>query len=414
MRRPRPGLPMLHRAWRLLPQGPRRELLARASALLAPRPGQPSPAVAKGVIVAGELTRASGLGESARIMIRALERIGVPAWPIDVGPLLPAHSADLPSFERPLISPPPDAALVLHVNPPLLPLILRRLPPDIVRGRRVVGYWAWELGVLPRTWLAGSRFVHEAWAPSEFTADAITVMTQQRARVVPHPLAAVPPVAEPVGRDILGWPEDAVIVLAGFNIASSFERKNPLAAIAAFRMAFGNRNDRVLVLKATNPGHATEDFARLRAAVSGLDNVLFETRILDTERSHAMTAAADIVISLHRSEGFGLVPAEAMILGRPVVATGWSGNMSFMDQASAALIDYRLVPARDPRGVYEVPGAVWAEPEVEQAAARLRDLADNEGLRKCLGAAGRQAALRHLGIEPLVNALREMGLSVPG
>ena len=76
------------------------------------------------------------------------------------------------------------------------------------------------------------------------------------------------------------------------------------------------------------------------------------------------------MLSLHRSEGFGLVPAEAMLLGRAVVATGWSGNMDFMDADSAALVGYRLVPARDPRGVFEAPGADWAEPDLGRCRRR--------------------------------------------
>ena len=123
--------------------------------------------------------------------------------------------------------------------------------------------------------------------------------------------------------------------------------------------------------------------------------------------------SADIVLSLHRSEGFGLVPAEAMLLGRPVVATGWSGNMTFMDDSCAALVGYRLVPARDPRGVYAVPGATWAEPDIAHAAEWLRRLGDDPGLRARLGPAGQVAARARLGTAPLAEAVRALGLAVP-
>jgi glycosyltransferase involved in cell wall biosynthesis len=406
-----PELPLLHRAWRALPAGPRRRLLAGAAALLAPRIARPAPLAGGGVIVAGELTRASGLGESARLMLRALETLGVPAWPLDIGPLLPAHDADLP-FVVPDTAPPADAALVLHVNGPMLPLMLARLPRGLVRRRRIVGYWAWELPVLPPAWRAGARFVHEAWAPSTFTADAIAPLLGGRVRVVPHPLAVAPPRPAALGRASLGLPEDALIVLVAFNLASSFARKNPLAAIAAFRAAFGDRGDRLLLLKVGHPAHAPEDFARLAAIVAEAPNVRLETRTLPAAEAHALTAAADIVLSLHRSEGFGLVPAEAMLLGRPVIATGWSGNMTFMDADCAALVGYRLVPARDPRGVYAVPGAVWAEPDEAQAADWLRRLADDPGLRRRMGEAGRAAAQARLGSARLAEAVRALG--VPG
>ena len=58
-------------------------------------------------------------------------------------------------------------------------------------------------------------------------------------------------------------------------------------------------------------------------------NIRIETHTLAPEDRHALTACADIVLSLHRGEGFGLVMAEAMLLGKPVVATGWSGNTDY-------------------------------------------------------------------------------------
>jgi glycosyltransferase involved in cell wall biosynthesis len=169
----------------------------------------------------------------------------------------------------------------------------------------------------------------------------------------------------------------------------------------------------VLVLKVGNPGDFPADFERLRAAVAEAPNIRLETRILPPRDSHALTRAADIVLSLHRSEGFGLIPAEAMLLGKPVIATGWSGNMDFMDNDSSALIGYRLVPARDPRGVFEAPGAMWAEPHQQQAVAELTRLADDAEARAALGGRARQAATERLGPDSLAAALRSIGLLAP-
>jgi glycosyltransferase involved in cell wall biosynthesis len=405
----RSSISPLHRLWRMLPARARRRALGRLVAALAPRPqgaqgggqehdqgGGPPPA-AGGVAVGGEFSRSSGLGEGARLMLAALEELGIPAWQVEPGrPLPPAL--------------PPHAPLVLHANAPVLPLALLRLPRGLVRGRRVVGYWAWELPVVPAAWRAGVPFVHEVWAPSRFTADALEPLLPGRVRVVPHPLAAAPPRPAPLGRADFGLPEAALVVLVSFNLASSFERKNPLGAIAAFRAAFGDRPDRVLLLKLGNPGHFPEDFRRIEAAVAGAANIRIDTREMPGAERHALTAAADIVLSLHRSEGFGLVPAEAMLLGRPVVATGWSGNMEFMDAASAALVPFRLIPARDPRGVFEAPGAVWADPDIGAAAVALRRLADDPAARAALGAAGKAMAEARLGAGPLAAALAAIGV----
>lgn len=402
----RPGLHPLHRLWRALPRGARRGLLVRGTALLAPRPDRPPPPAAPGLVVAGELARASGLGEGARLMLHALGALGVPSWPVQAALMAEDDGlrAEAGGAGRGA-PPPPRVPLLLHVNAPQVPAALLRLGRGMVWGRRVVGYWVWELPVAPPSWRAGVPFVHEVWAPSRFAAAAMEPLLPGRVRVVPHPVALRPPRPAALDRAAFGLPAGAVVTLVAFNLASSLERKNPLAAIAAHRLAFGDRPDRVLLLKVGNPHHFPADFERLRAAAAGAANVRLETRTLPPADHHALIAASDIVLSLHRSEGFGLVLAEAMLLGRATVATGWSGNTDFMDTGCAALVPARLVPVRDPRGVYDAPGAVWAEPDVAEAAAALARLAGDAGARRALAAAGQEAARARLGAQGLARAV---------
>ncbi len=400
-------LPLPHRLWRLLPAGPRRRAFAGLTAALAPRPDSRPPRAEGGVIVAGAFSRATGLGEGARLMSEALGALGVGCWRLDVsGDMWPGAAAD---FAGPgtfsLETVPAGAALVLHVNPPMLPWVLFRQGRHLVRGRRVIGYWAWELETVSPPWHRGGALVHEAWVPSRFTASAVEKFMPGRVRVVPHPLAIAEPRPSARDRRSFGLPADAVIVLVSFNLASSFVRKNPLAAIEAFRMAFGTRSDRLLVVKVGNPELEASDFAILERAVAGSPNIRLLTEVLSGPDNHALTREADIILSLHRSEGFGLVPAEAMLLGKPVVATGWSGNLEFMDETNAALVGYRLVPARDPRGVFEAPGAVWAEPDIPAAASLLARLAEDAAYRAELGVRAEKAAREALGTGPLEAAL---------
>lgn len=400
----------LHRLWRSLPAGARRRLLARATALLAPRPARELPE-SEGVLVAGEIGRASGLGEGARLMLAGLAELGVPHWGMTAGLQLPGEADEVAA--APFEAAPANAALVLHVNAPLLPMALLRLPRRLLRGRRVVGCWAWELPVVPYSWKAGIPFVHEAWVPSRFTAAALEPLMPGRVRVVPYCVASRPPSPSAMDRASFGLPEGAVVVLTSFSLASSFVRKNPLAAIAAHREAFGERLDRVLVLKVSHPEHNPADMRTLRDAAGNAANIRFETRILPIADNHALTACADIVLSLHRSEGFGLVPAEGMMLGRAVIATNWSGNVDFMDDETAAMVPYRLIPAVDPRGVFEAPGAVWAEADIGIAAQHLSRLADDPQARAALGARARTAVKARLGPAALAGALRGIGQAVP-
>ncbi len=396
-----------HRAWRLLPAGPRRSALAAITGALAPRPDRKPPPAGGGLVLAGEINRPSGLGENARLMLAALQAMGAATIPIDTGDSVtaPARIATIPPRGMPL---------VLHANSPMMPLTLLRLPRALARGRRVIGYWAWELPTMPAVWRAGLPFVHEIWTLSRFSADAIATLLPPGSpialRVVPPAIGLAPP--RPSGRTRADFdlPPDALITLVSFSLASSFARKNPLAAIAAHSRAFGDRPDRILLLKVTHTAQHESDFAALRDAAAGLGNVRFETRMWDDADRHALTACADIVLSLHRSEGFGLVPAEAMLLGIPVIATGWSANTEFMDASSARLVRYRLVSATDPRGVFEAPGAEWAEADVDDAATHLLELAGSAALRAHLGAAGRRMAQERLGDTPLRDAVAALGL----
>jgi glycosyltransferase involved in cell wall biosynthesis len=341
------------------------------------------------------------MGETARLMAAAAERLGVPVWtvdlppPIDAGPEVPLLPSD---------TPPPGVPLILHVNAPMLPLALMRLPAELTRNRPIVGYWAWEMPEVPAEWRPALACVTQVWVPSRFTAAVLEPLLPGRVRVVPPALALVPPVASAMNRAAFGLPEDAVVVLVSFNLASSFARKNPFAAIAAFRGAFGDRPDRILLLKVGHPEHAPADFARL-AQMARAPNIRVETHTMPPEDRHALTACADIVLSLHRGEGFGLVLAEAMLLGKPVIATGWSGNTDFMDGSNAALVPYRLVPARDDRSVYR---GLWAEPDVAEAALLLRTLADDPTLRRTLGERARTSTLARLNGQELRNALEAL------
>jgi hypothetical protein len=391
---------MPHNIWRSIPAALRRLALAQATSWLAPKPSTETAPAAPGIAVAGELGRASGLGETARLMAETARRLGLPVWTIDLPP--PVHGQpEIPASPSP--PPPPGVPLVMHVNAPMLPLALLRLPASVTRERRIIGYWAWEVPDVPPEWRPALTCVHEVWVPSRFTAATLLPLLPGRVRVVPPALGVVPPVAATLDRTAFGLPEQALVILVSFNLASSFNRKNPFGAVAAFRGAFGDRPDRILILKVSHPEHAPADFARL-AQMARAPNIRIDTRTLAPGDRHALTACADIVLSLHRGEGFGLVLAEAMALGKPVIATGWSGNTDFMDTTNAALVDYRLVPARDDRLVYR---GLWAEPDIAEAARLLRRFADDAVLRRDIGERARAGILSRLGGQTLITALRQ-------
>jgi len=376
--------------------------MTRVAAMVARPPGPP-PAHSDGAVIAGDIEGENGIAESGRILAQALATRGLLRGTMPLG--LPSVA---PAFAGTLA---PGAAVIAVVNGPVLPVGLARLKPrNMLRGRRVIGVWAWELSKVPGEWAIGARFVHEIWAPSRFAAEAFEVIAPGRVRVVPFPLATQLPFAVEGERGDFGLPEESFIVLSAFNLASSCVRKNPFGTIAAFKAAFGASADALLVLKLTGITHYQEDLAAIRAAVGDAPNIRVMTETLSEPKLRGLIAASDVVLSLHRSEGFGLIPATAALLGVPVVATGYSGNLDFMAPESSALVRYQLVPALDERGVYAIPGAQWAEPDVEDAAAWLKRLFEDSALRARMGEAGQLYAMRALGREKLDAALAANGI----
>jgi glycosyltransferase involved in cell wall biosynthesis len=128
----------------------------------------------------------------------------------------------------------------------------------------------------------------------------------------------------------------------------------------------------------------------VKDAAANFSNIHIIEKNMSRSEIWGLIRLSDVFVSLHRSEGVGLSMLEAMRLGRPVIATGWSGNLDFMENHSAFLIGYRFIDALDERGTYSVPGSQWAEPEVTEAAAAMRLLADDASLRFRIGCAGRQ------------------------
>jgi glycosyltransferase involved in cell wall biosynthesis len=386
-----------------LPREARRKLLYGAIDATAPRATladrlRPGP-----LIVGGQLTTASGLGESARLCLDALRALGWDAGHADVSNLFlrPDLPADLPGEAA---RPGEGGTLILHVNGPYMRYVAARLGRRFLAGRRIIGYWAWELPVMGPDWRRGLSQVHEIWVPSRFNADALPPETKLPVRVVPHPVTALGATSS---RDRFGLPADAFIVLTAFDMGSTYVRKNPRAAIAAFRKAFGDDPRALLVLKVSHPADAGWAMADMADATAGMGNVRLITDTLSRADMAALVASADTVLSLHRAEGFGLLLAEAMLHQVPVVATGWSGNLDFMTPDDSALVGYKLIPVDDPQGTYNLPGANWADADTGEAAAWLTRLREDLEFRRALGERARAAATEKLSLAAYAQAIGE-------
>lgn len=388
-------LALARRLWLRLPPDLRRLGHKAIIRLLSPRAAAPPPPPQPGaaVTVAGLLGSVNGLGEGARLCAETLERLGYPVDRINLSAAFGQTPLLDPSAPPPLTDG-AGGAMIIHLNAPDMPAARLLIGRSRAAGRRVIGYWAWELPRIPPEWRVGFRHVHEVWTPSAFCADAIRACTDRPVRVAPHPVATPSPSAR--RRADFGLPENAFVVLSMLHFGSGFARKNPLAAVRAFRQAFGDRSDALLAIKLSADAALPWARRELAAAIDGAPNIKIIEETLSRGDQAALLQAADVVLSLHRSEGFGLAPAEAMRLGKPVVATGWSGNLEFMTPDCACLVDYRLIPVVDPQGTYD-PDQYWADPDPADAARRLLQLQENPDFAAALGDAARRHVETRLG-----------------
>jgi glycosyltransferase involved in cell wall biosynthesis len=370
------GQPLLHRLRRAAGVGFHIVALLRYGLWRRSTPPWPGP-----VCVVGFHGSVLGIGEAARAFSDSLRAAGAEVIDWDISALF-GHDVRLQGGSR--RDPPAEAAaLVIFLNPRELVQLVAMVGATPFRGRFCVGFWFWELETAPRSWRAAMRYIDEAWTATRFVAGAVAGQAPKALPIRTLPCPVRPSAALP-DRAGFGLPEDAVVVLTAFDVRSGFTRKNPLAAVRAFRAAKALTSRRaILVCKAAGAEGAPDLFESLRAEVGEASDVRLMTDWLTGAQMGSLIASADIVLSLHRAEGFGLLPAQAMMASKAVVATGWSGNLDFMTPDNSALVDSVLIPVKDPQGLYD--HGRWADPDVAQAGAKLAALIENAKMRQSLG-----------------------------
>jgi glycosyltransferase involved in cell wall biosynthesis len=323
-----------------------------------------------------------GLGESARLYASALKVAGVPVATIDLDLGLPHARQRVSEGARP--NPGSGAIDLIIVNPDhfedALPVI-ESLGPE---PRFRVGCWYWELGDVPQAWREAISKVDALMVSSSFVERAFTAVTDKPVFRVPLPL--VQRRDSGLGRSAFGLSNTAFVYLTSFDFHSSVYRKNPQGVIAAFAKAFPTGEEDVqLVVKSSNGEYYPAQLAELIEAAGGDRRVLIRNQVIDACHMQALQRCCDAFVSMHRAEGFGLGLAECMAMGKPVIATAWSGNLDFMTHENSCLVEAVLVPVQPHEYPYAEEGACWAEPDMEQAAAWMRRLVSEPDLAAQIG-----------------------------
>ena len=258
-----------------------------------------------------------------------------------------------------------------HANAAQAGILVELCGPARFAPRYNIGYWAWELNRFPRSWDLSRRYFDEIWCLSTFTRDAVARGTRVPVLAMPCCIAVQRPAGD--WRTHFGIPAGRPAFLCMCDIVRT-ERKNQLAALRAFRAAIRREDRAVLVVKVVARSGDASIMSELRAELQGLDTILIDRHISRRE-TWGLLSACDAYVSLHRGEGYGLILAEAMALGKPVVATGYSGNMEFMTAANSFPVDFRLVKIEREIGPFP-KGFEWAEPDLDDAARQIRTILD--------------------------------------
>jgi glycosyltransferase involved in cell wall biosynthesis len=331
-----------------------------------PLPPRWSTTLPEGINVVGYHARETGVGESARLCGRACDREGLSRHLIDV--------EDADTLAQQAVY----RTSVFHVNADQVASVHTQMPDLFGASARNVGCWHWELAELPDAWVASAQPLDEIWAPSTFIQSAVGRKVTIPVVHMPHGIEVTDIAA--CSPEEFGVPPRTFTFLCMFDLDSVMQRKNPFGAIEAFRRAFPRPSSQALLIKTTGIESHRREHAELLQGVRGLPNVYLTDGVLPRARVNGLLAACDAIVSLHRAEGFGLVLAEAMALGKPVIATGWSGNMDFMHSGNSCPVDYELVTL-DRTYLHYHAGEQWAEPDIDHAAHLMTRVVADDAYR---------------------------------
>ncbi len=327
----------------------------------------------KGVNLIGNIKAETGLGQSCRLVASALEKTGIPISVFQYTQLGTQKLGDT-SWDQRISDKLSYDINLIHINPHELGITYLQMDKSTWDYRYNIAYWLWELEEFPEEWVPCFHCLDEVWAPSEFICNAIRKKTSLPVYCMPYHVEAE--IHKQSSRKDFNLPEEKFLFLMMYDHSSCMERKNPLGVLNAFKEAFAKDNENVgLVIKINNPTKEDED--KIGNILDGYGNVYLIKETLDRDAVNSLTKCVDVVVSLHRAEGFGLVLAEAMLLGTPAIATNWSSNTEFMNEEVACMVDYKMMTIEKDMPPFKA-GNRWADPDIHQAAGYMRKLYEDK------------------------------------
>lgn len=365
-------------------------------------PPAPRSADEADINVVGYLRSALAVGEAGRLTLRSLSHGGLRARGLNTSLNSPSKQSDR-SCDH-LIEPEANGRFQLFsINCDQLLQVMAHLRPVLRRDAYRILVPFWELSNLPDAWLPTIDAVDEIWAPTRFIQ--MTLAKKVRKPVLRMPLTLDFERPARVERNLFGLPPRSFLFFFAFDYCSFLERKNPIAIVNAFQRAFrgkGYARPAHLVLKTMNADVVPDSGRAMRAMIRDDPDIILIEKTLAREETLALIAACDAVVTLHRSEGLGLLVAEAMALGKPVIATDYSATTELVTPDTGWPVDYCLTPVQE--GMYPFhEGQLWADADIDHAAWQMRRVVDNQPEVERRVSAARDLISRQYGIEAVAS-----------
>jgi glycosyltransferase involved in cell wall biosynthesis len=352
------------------------------------------------VTIVGYPFQPTGMAEHARSTFRAFQTAGVTPRLLDIADANRIYDPDLErDFAPHLVTTLGEGVNLFGVNGDEAERVIEKVGEAAFSRGYNIAYPAWELARYPAAWAKVLDRFDEIWAPSAFVQQALQDAVSRPVHRMP--LAVELKLSSFLGRRYFGIPEEAFVAVFFFDFASFADRKNPEAVLRAFELLAERRPNANIhcVIKSRGGRDMDEQQAALETRLAALgDRAQALYGDMSDNEIKNLIRVADVFVSLHRSEGFGRGMAEAMALGRPAIATGYSGNLDFMPPGVGLLVDYQMIPVA-PGAYPQGDGQAWADASPEHASRLLEQLMDAPAEARAMGARGKAFIAEHYSLK---------------
>lgn len=346
-----------------------------------------------GINISGYINKQFGLGEGVRSNIRAIKTTDIPFVINDFNIELSKHVKNETQNALAASKDNPYNINLVQINIDRLQSVIELTDKSYFQNKYNIAFWAWELENFPEESKIYFDLFDEIWVPSNFCTEAIS-------KVSPVPVIKIMHSIEieetHFTRKDFNLPNDKFVFLTMFDYYSFLSRKNPIGTIESYEKAFGKNNkDVLLVIKTTISKEFPNDKKILFDRIADNKSIIVIEEVLQRDQLYSLMNCCDCFVSLHRSEGFGLTMAEAMYLGKPVIATAYSANTEFMNINNSFLVKYKLIPTGN-QYYYSSDKDFWADADVEDASAKMKFIIENPILSKQISTVGENDVKKHL------------------